>query len=177
MTRRRRLLERLLERLLNGLAWWLERRGSYTRIGRPGGRRYLDRYYIWRREGRGGLMLHRFWDSDSDVPHDHPWRNRSMLLVGSYEEHVYVPQPGHPPMEVGVFLSAPFTLTPWRRAERIHRVVVPLFERPVWTLFWYGRRERRWGFWHDDGTFEPFVEGPPERPESLCGRLFPRRVS
>ena len=75
------------------LAKFLEKRGRYREIERtiytPEGLAvstpYLDRWYIIRTK-RFGLYLHRFWSSDEDGVHDHPWNNFSWVLHGGYWE-------------------------------------------------------------------------------------------
>ena len=131
------------------LANFLEKRGKRRMIPRveiqPDGSTlelpYLERWYIVRTK-RFGLYIHRFWASDEDGVHDHPWNNFSWVLSGGYWEHLPDGQrlwraPGYKKM---------------RSAEEFHRLEIPENGAgSTWTLFGRFKRRRKWGFWDKDG--------------------------
>lgn len=115
---------------------------------------YLCRWFIIPRNRWFNIYLHHFHRSDDDrALHDHPWRNLSVLLRGSYIEHM----PG------GVMtLRQPtwkFWKWPVRQATSAHRVEL-INGKKVWTLFVTGRKVRVWGFWCPRGwiPWTDFVE-------------------
>lgn len=103
---------------------------------------YLKRWFVVPRNRWFNIYLHKFCRSDDDrALHDHPWMNVSILLRGSYIEHM----PG-----VAAKLRKPWRpWTPWRlpmrRATQLHRVEL-IGGAPVWTLFLTGPKVRTWGF-------------------------------
>jgi len=121
---------------------------------------YLLRWWVIPRNRRFNIYLHCFCRSDDDrALHDHPWRNMSILLSGSYIEH----------MSGGVQkLRKPwrpwaFWRLPVRRAESAHRVEL-IDGRRVWTLFVTGPVCREWGFhcpqgWRHHKEFISVVPG------------------
>lgn len=150
-------------------AWldWMERRGSVRFImrqeqGSP--ERYLDRYYLLR-AGRLAVYLHRFWASDQEGVHCHPWANLSLVLTGGYFEV------GHD----GISRWRRPGAVRFRQAEVLHRVVAaPGTEGRIWTLFFHGRRVRKWGFMRA-ARWERALDA--DRPPRLRGVLFPRVVA
>ncbi len=144
---------------------WMAARGSLRLIYRTEDDadyvRYLDRYYIFRLEWRGrglfAFFLHRFWASDQDGVHDHPWPNASFVLTGGYhEEGADGVKRWHGPGAVKL-----------RGAELQHRLTIDPAQRgQVWTLFAHGPKWRRWGFVRDgqwraamDSDHPPLIEG------------------
>lgn len=103
---------------------------------------YLRRWWVVPRNRWFNIYLHNFLRSDDDrALHDHPWVNCSILLCGSYREHlpggaVRLRKPWRP--------WAPWRLT-LRGATAAHRVEL-IDGRPVWTLFITGPKVREWGF-------------------------------
>jgi len=74
--------------MLEQLANWLKKRGRHRMIHRElDGQQadYLERFYIISTSWLG-VYLHRFWASDDDGLHDHPWNSISILLKGGYYE-------------------------------------------------------------------------------------------
>jgi hypothetical protein len=118
---------------------------------------YLKRWFILPRNRWFNIYLHHFHRSDDDKAiHDHPWRNLSILLKGSYLEHM---------ADGSVILRHPtlaFWRWPVRRPTDAHRVEL-IDGRKVWTLFITGRRVRTWGFWCPRGwiPWTEFVELTP----------------
>ena len=108
---------------------------------------YLRRWWLIPRNRWFNIYLHHFCRSDDDrALHDHPWWNVSILLRGSYLEHM---QDGSVRKRVAGGIVA-------RGADALHRI--ELFPRPktrpqqmpgelpVWTIFITGPRVREWGF-------------------------------
>jgi|SRR5689334_8198236 len=131
------------------LALFLEKRGRYRAINRttytPAGvavsSPYLDRWYIIRTK-RFGLYLHRFWTSDEDGVHDHPWNNFSWVLKGGFWE--LLPD--------GQRLWRKPGYKKYRHAEEFHRIELEDGTGgAVWTIFGRFKRRRKWGFWEKDG--------------------------
>jgi len=123
------------------LANFLEKRGRRRMIWRGENEPYLERWYIVRNK-YFGLYLHRFWASDEDGVHDHPWNNFSWVLAGGYWEHL--------PDGQRLWREAGFKK--FRTAEEFHRLEVPNgWEGETWTIFGRFRRRRIWGFWEKDG--------------------------
>lgn len=93
---------------------------------------YTRRWWVIPRNRWFNVYLHHFLQSDDDrALHDHPWWNASLLLSGSYREHVPA-DPGDPSgptkatlREQGafVFRRSGNTITPASRVagERRHR--------------------------------------------------------
>jgi len=119
--------------MLDKLLDLIKRRGGHRMITRDG-KPYLERFYLFKTSWLT-IMIHKFWASDPDEPHDHPWNWASLVLRGSYREHGVdgVSTLRHP-------LS--FRI---RRAEEFHRIEAFC---PGWTttLFFTGKRRREWGF-------------------------------
>lgn len=148
-------------------AWvaWMKRRGSWKMV-RRNGEDYLERFYLLRLRGRA-LFLHRFWSSDPDAPHDHPWPWCSIVLTRGYAEH-------------GIGVDDAKIVRPLRvnrhEAQTFHRIRVREEDRgEVWTLFYHGRRERAWGFLQYGRWVSARVEGAQDDRE-MRGWLFPRFV-
>lgn len=103
---------------------------------------YLKRWWVIPRNRFFNIYLHQFLRSDDDrALHDHPWVNVSVLLRGSYLEHLRDGQ---------VLLRKPWRpWAPWRLIARLptsaHRVAL-IDNRSVWTLFLTGPNVRAWGF-------------------------------
>lgn len=103
---------------------------------------YLRRWHVTPRGDGPATYLHHFLRSDDDrALHDHPWGSISIILDGSYWEHLQ----GHPEP----VLRQPGDVT-IRAPEEAHRVELLPSARggmePVWTLFLVGTRVRDWGF-------------------------------
>jgi hypothetical protein len=108
---------------------------------------YMLRWWIVRKPPYCNVYLHKFMRSDDErALHDHPWTNASILLKGSYIEH----------LKTGPVVRCPGAIY-FRRAHKAHRVqlfpyvdvgthIVSNTEMPVWTLFLTGPKVREWGF-------------------------------
>lgn len=124
----------------------------------PAANPYLFRWYLWPRNRRCNLYLHRFLRDDEDrALHDHPWWFVSLVISGSYAE--VVPS--------GTVQRHRFSIA-FRRALHRHRVVLPRDSRglpvPCWTIVLTGRRQREWGFWCPRGFVPWQVFTKPENP-------------
>lgn len=147
------------------LAVYLEKIGpreAFNKKLRWGGRRmimrdnaegipgdYLERFYVLSTKWLG-IYLHRFWDSDEDGLHDHPWNSASILLDGVYYEEEperqcvpYGPtlirerRPLHPPIKL-------------RTKNAAHRITIDENNPGAWSLFIrFGLKRREWGFYRD----------------------------
>lgn len=119
---------------------------------------YLRRWWVIPRNYRFNIYLHHFLHSDEDrALHDHPWINCSILLKGSYLEHL-------PSGEVKLRKAwrpwAPWRLV-FRKPKAAHRIELLAANGKVlsaWSLFLTGPTVRTWGFhcprgWVDWRTF------------------------
>lgn len=114
--------------------------------------KYLERFYVLRTKWLG-IYIHRFWASDDDPQHDHPWNNISWVQKTGYWEHL--------PDGQRCWRSEGFKA--FRKAEQFHRVeIAPGTEGKVWTIFIRFKRRREWGFLYPDGwkraTFQSGVD-------------------
>jgi len=131
------------------LARWLEKRGQSRMIYREQ-EKYLERFYVLSTSWLG-IYLHRFWSSDDDGLHDHPWNSASILLAGGYHEEeperqgvpygptvTHFRRPFHPPIKL-------------RSRYAAHRITVPSgTEGKTWSLFVrFGFKRRAWGFYRN----------------------------
>lgn len=112
---------------------------------------YLERFYVLSTPWLG-IYLHRFWASDDDGLHDHPWNSISILLDGEYLEEEperqgvpYGPtvqrlrHPMHPPFKL-------------RTKHDCHRITISKYNPGAWSLFIrFGLKRRKWGFYRDRG--------------------------
>jgi len=153
------------------LAGWLASRGQRRMICRERDghkENYLERFYVLSTSWLG-IYLHRFWSSDDDGLHDHPWNSASILLAGGYfeeePERQTVPNgptvshfrhPLHPPIKL-------------RSRYDAHRITVPNgTEGQTWSLFIrFGFKRRPWGFYRDRRWEPAFVQS--RRDENVQG--------
>jgi len=154
-SKRRPWYQRLADRLGavgdgKGRRLWKLRFGGYRmiyrdadRLDRAGDRSvrdpYLERFYIFSTPWFG-VYIHRFWASDPDGLHDHPWSSFSWVLEGGYKEEIA----GILGPEIRIAGSKHF-----RPAQEAHRVELCEGDEPgsCWTLFTRFRRKRLWGFY------------------------------
>ena len=113
---------------------WLTKRNIYRKPGEL----YLTRYVFFQCRFFG-IYLHKFWVSDYNVPHDHPWNFFSFILTKGYREHL----PDGTSIWRGVFSPK------FRTANEFHWV--ELSNGPAWTVFIRGPSKRRWGFLTSEG--------------------------
>lgn len=102
----------------------------------------LRRWWLIRKNKWLNVYLHQWLRSDDDrALHDHPWANVSILLTGSYREHM----PGGVVKLRKPWRPWAFWRIPMRSATAAHRVEL-IDGRSVWTLFLTGKHVRTWGF-------------------------------
>ena len=107
---------------------------------------YLVRWWVKQKTeseqpSEENIYLHLFLRSDYDrALHDHPFDSTSIILQGSYREHLA-------DGKVRV-LSEGDIVT--RKAEDAHRIEL-INDEPVWSLFIRGPKVREWGFLCPDG--------------------------
>jgi hypothetical protein len=157
--------------MANRFLQWMERRGSRRMIVRDE-EDYLERYFIYRGP-KLSIYLHRFWASDPDNLHDHPWWSLSYILKGGYREWFLD----------GTFKDRKKGDTVLRDASTFHRVELSEGAKPgsAWTFFFTWSRQRDWGFLTDDGwvAAKEYTEQPVEvhgRDFIFKGRIFPKMI-
>lgn len=121
-----------------------------VRFIKPGGRPYIERYYIGRLLGMT-IYLQRFVAGDvgDEHVHDHPWRWAiGIPLAGGYVERI---------MTRLCSVRGVVTRTRFVRVGNVnfisgtkaHQIVHVLPE--TWTLFIHGGRYKGWGFYRNMG--------------------------
>lgn len=147
--------------MLNRLLDWITKRGGRRMIMRDG-KPYLERFYIFHSK-RLAVMIHKFYASDPDEPHDHPWNWASKILRGTYFER-----------NVDTTGKWWTSKDGWRfrRAEEFHRIEVDetLQAGYTTTLFITFGRRRKWGFLRGDKWLP--AEGYDRQPVDVAGRDF-----
>lgn len=140
----------MLEKISN----FLKKCGRHRMI-RRNGEDYLERFYLFSTRFLG-IYIHRFWSSDDDGLHDHPWNSISILLSGVYfeeePERQLVPY-GPTIKKYRAPLYPPFKI---RSKYAAHRITVPdSMAGKTWTLFIrFGFKRRKWGFYRN-GSWQP----------------------
>jgi hypothetical protein len=100
-----------------------------------------------------GVYLHYIHREDLDpVPHDHPWRFRSLVLCGGYSEIYHGDARTIEPSEVRRHLAGSVHGFPLHAAHRITAVIPGTV-----TLVLVGRKLRTWGF-YDTNRGNAFVD-------------------
>lgn len=148
---------------------WLADRGSRRMIVRNKGD-YLERFFLYRGP-KLSIHIHRFWQSDPDVVHDHPWASVSWIIKGSYREYFVD----------NTYIDRHKGDKTLRGATTFHRI--ELLDEPgeVISLFFTWKRKRSWGFLTKDGwiSASDFTEQPVEvygRDYIFEGRFFPKFI-
>lgn len=104
---------------------------------------YMERWHVIPRNRWFNIYFHRFIGSDAPTPHDHPWWSYSIILDGSYTEHVCgFHDDHHGELEDVPVVRQTGEITR-REAEGLHWIEI---DEPVYTLFITGRNVRTWGF-------------------------------
>jgi hypothetical protein len=107
----------------------------------------LERYYVFLKDRTWfpfNIFVHKFFKSDPDDVHDHPWPYATLILKGGYYE--WIPQfdkQGNKFSEIAVWRGpGSFRVC---GANSYHRIELdPSVE--CWTLFMPGPQKREWGF-------------------------------
>lgn len=104
-------------------------------------RPYMRRWWLIPRNRWCNVYLHHFLRSDDDrALHDHPWANLSILLSGSYMEHMSADR-------LALRIEGDLVARGPRAAHRVQLLRDDAGgERAVWTLFVTGPKVREWGF-------------------------------
>ncbi len=99
--------------------------------------------------------LHQIRRSDeARDPHNHPWNVAvSLLLSGGYYETRFFIDRDY--LAVGRHIEAPALNK--IGVDTFHRIDL-IDERPVWSLFFVGRRTRDWGFRTSSGIYVPWQD-------------------
>lgn len=138
------------------IRWALERRPDFIIGGVEDP--YLLRWWVIPRNPIFNVYIHLFLRSDDDrALHDHPWMNVSILLDGSYREHLADRVVERRAGAVVFRLSG----------KTSHRI--ELHQGPCWTLFLTGPRYREWGF-HCLRGWVPWQQFTDSRDKGSIGR-------
>jgi hypothetical protein len=144
----------------------LLRRAAHIASSRPADfvigpeRGYLFRWHVIPRNRFANVYLHHIGADDDDrALHDHPWWNVSVILEGSYWEHL----PG------GIVIQRGAGSVVKRRATALHRIELCEGCRAVWSLFLTGPTVRTWGFQCPRG-WKPWYEFVDARDKGRVGR-------
>lgn len=124
---------------------------------------FLERYFIFGMTNGPAFVLHRFNYSDPDRGyHNHPWSfGASVILAGQYTERIIFYQDVENQLQTTV-PDVPhlrkFTagMINWINGKDYHRVMLKEGQ-DSWTLFFYGKRVRRWGFLHPTSIASSFL--------------------
>lgn len=123
--------------MIDHIYWFLRRRIAGREPDFVIGDDYCRRWWLIPRNRWFNIYFHQFLHSDDDrALHDHPWWNLSVVLAGSYREHL------GGAIESSVLRSKGAIV--FRRAKTAHRV--ELRDGQCWTLFFTGPVIREWGF-------------------------------
>lgn len=153
----------MIKKLILFLCDWCEKRGKVVMImdraedGSTKPDLYLKRYMLFFSRF-GCIYIHRFFRSDDETHHDHPWNFFTWVIEGGYQEETIQSdiygKYGVWPAEFTKKLTTrkPGTIA-YRRAKDIHRVILPRNFKaeeehlaPL-TVCFIGPRIREWGFW------------------------------
>ena len=132
--------------------WW--RREPHLVVYTPEGEPYLVRWWIIPRNPLLNVYLHKFVRDDNDrALHDHPWVSLSILIKGTYVEHLErSSRTFHAPAVIPRGCPHP---------HRLELVGMMGARDPVWTIFITGPKVREWGFLCPNGwvPWEEFILG------------------
>lgn len=136
------------KRWFERLATWLKKHKRHRMIKRDG-ENYLERFYILSTPWLG-VYLHRFWASDADGLHDHPWNSISILINGVYFEE----EPERQCVPYGPTIirrrSPLHPVCKIRSRYDAHRITIDPNNPGAWSLFVrFGLKRRTWGFYQD----------------------------
>lgn len=146
-----------LENILQRIADWFKKRGKSKMITKLNGDYYLERFYVlfplsWEKYIPFNVYLHRFYSSDEGDLHDHPWHNASLVLTGAYFEQTPLPPEWEDIIHSSYSMRRAGDVI-FRKATDRHKIEL-INDKPVWTLFFMGRRFREWGFYKDGKWIE-----------------------
>jgi len=81
---------------------------------------YLVRYILFKSK-LFSIYIHRFMQSDSSIPHDHPWNFFTYIVTEGYTEESFAPAGDKGALSPSYTYRSPGSLA-YRKAECIHRV-------------------------------------------------------
>ncbi len=155
----------MMDRILNAVADWCVKHGRHRTIyDRDGTTPYMERYYILFKDRPRwmplNITLHKVCRSDLPILHDHPWGYMTIILKGGYIEHT----------EYDRFFRGPGHIR--IRGAKSYHWLEAVKDIPSWSLFFMGKRSRKWGFlkasewieaeeylaWRDQATPEELEE-------------------
>lgn len=116
---------------------------------------YLRRWFLTPRSWPWRIFIHHIMRSDRDRHlHDHPWDFSTLIVNGSYLEH----------LPHGTRIARPGMIL-HNKAEHTHRIEL---QRPMWTVLFVGRPRRVWGFHTEAGwvDYRTYL-GIPNRREAI----------
>lgn len=115
---------------------------------------YMERWHLIKPNKLFNIYLHKISRSDDDrALHDHRADNLSIILRGSYVEHIAVwpLRWDEADQLIEEVHRRGIGNIIYRRGDVPHRLVLPQGtngrEKPVWTLWIKFREWRTWGFW------------------------------
>jgi hypothetical protein len=113
-------------------------------ITRPDGTVYLTRNGV--RTPYGGIYIHKMTGPDDRfTPHDHPWPFVSLIVKGGYDE-VRIEKMGMSRL----YERSVGRVNVMRRDDQHY--ISRIWQNPTWTVVFFGRRRRTWGFWETTDT-------------------------
>lgn len=124
---------------------------GYDFLIAPRGAPYLYRWYVIPRNPVLNVYLHKTVGDDTNVLHDHPWWNFSIILRGSYFEIMPCRSYGYVGGDAVKTVRREAGDIVFRRAIAPHRLMLPHDMAPCWSLFITGPRLREWGFFCPNG--------------------------
>jgi hypothetical protein len=105
---------------------------------------YLNRWWMWRRNGWCNLYLHQMLGPDDAALHDHPYWSLSLILADGINE-LFQLDPPTGRVKMRALRTGQLV---WRSSTMAHRLD-PV--QPGMTLFLTGPRVRDWGFYCPQG--------------------------
>lgn len=142
----------MLGHLLNLLDRFFSKFWAHHDVVQPNGL-YLRRYFLtpvmrpkwWPKKWRWfRVFLHHLCLPDDDrAPHNHPSGFTTLILSGSYTEHVFYPRTKSGRFEKMVRVAKPGTVFK-NPVNHTHFVIVTA---PAWSLVLWPEPVQEWGFW------------------------------
>lgn len=165
------LVAKLIKPIILFLIRYCEKRNKVVDImdrdatGKAKPELYLRRYLLFS-SSFACIYIHRFFKSDDETHHDHPWNFLTYIVDGKYKEEVLVSEiyakykvwPAKFSKQKNVREKGSIA---YRRATDIHRVILyrnykpEEFESAPLTICFIGPRVREWGFWGSVNSKKP----------------------
>jgi hypothetical protein len=119
-----------------------------------------------------GVYLHRITDEDTRWPHDHPWDFISLVIEGTYTEHIVVNQSENGDLVYSTIARAGEDGAAFRKAEHQHYTRVQE-GKEAWTVVFRQPVRRTWGFQTNQGWRAWNESGHHDGELELAGGLRP----